>query len=535
MGCGAGNEGRGRGGRPASSGAPLRASSGFLTRILPLIVLLAVICHPTQVTVRQWADAFVRFAGFGRSAARLVPSVHVCISDVLFIGAFVLWLALNVRRGRLAGRLRCYPPALLILLACAALSVVPVLKPPGLWTGRRLAYGRAATELVQLLVLFGCTYMVLADYLSDAMWRRRLMVGFLCAAAVGIGGGVWEYAHLRPSGPGGAGVIVSPVEVDGTFGFAGEPAGPHEQAGTASNRNVLGAWASMVVPMLWALALCLKRPTARIACGAATAGGLLLLLQGGEWFAAIVAVLIVAYARGGRSFLATAAGLFVFWGLVFRFTPEQHGMVLTDSMMLRKAYDRFHALPLYGGMPGTGTSVAPARLRAEDNSAWQQKFLEWQPGLQAVARNPAFGVGLGNYQNNINNFYQPHAHPFYNPEGVYDVTKPVANLMEPGANSSYLVWLVETGFAGLLAFVWVLLWGLSSASRAYGRLRGELVAGSGRALDEGLALGSIGALAAMAVGMFFASYVVRGVGIAVVFVLAAASALRESACAEGAG
>lgn len=513
----------------------MRAGSALLARILPLIVLLAVICHPTQVTVRQWADAFVRIAGFGRSAARLVPSAHVCVSDVLFICAFVVWLALNLREGRLAGRLRRYPPALLILLACAALSVVPVLKPPGLFTGRQLVYGRAVTEFAQLFILFGCTYVVLADYLRDAVWRQRLVMGFLCAAAFGIAVGVWEYAHLRPSGPGGAGVIVSPVEVDGTFGFAGEPAGPHEQAGTASNRNVLGAWASMAVPMFWALALCLKRPTARIACGAAAAGGLLLLLQGGEWFAAIVALLVVAYARSGRSFVATAAGLFVFWALVFRFAPEQHGMMLTDSVMLRKAYDRFHTLPLYAGTAGAGGSVPPARLSTSDNSVWQQKFMEWQPGLQAVARNPAFGVGLGNYQNNINNFYQTHPDPFYNPEAVYDVTKPVANLMETGANSFYLVWLVETGFAGLLAFVWVLLWGMKSAGGAYRRLAREPVASSGRALDEGLALGALGALAAMAGGMFFANYVVRGVGIAVVFVLAAGAGLRESACAEGSG
>jgi hypothetical protein len=509
----------------------LKAGSALLARILPLIVLLALICHPTQITVRQWADAFVRTTGFGHAVARLVPSAHVCVSDLLFICAFVGWLVLNLREGRLARRMRRYPPALLILLACAALSVVPVLKPPGLFTGRQLVYARAATKSVQLLLLFGCTYLVLADCLRDAVWRRRLVVGFLCAAAVAIAVGVWQYAHLRPGGPAGPGVIVSPVEVDGTFGFTGEPAGPHEQAGTASNRNVLGAWASMVVPMLWALALCLKRPTARIACGAAAAGGLLLLLQGGEWFAAIVALLVVAYARSGRSFVATAGGLLVFWALVFRFAPEQHGMVLTDSLMLRKAYDRFHTLPLYGGARGAEGSVPPARLSTNDNSVWQQKFMEWQPGLQAIARNPVFGVGLGNYQNNINNFYQAHSDPFYNPEAVYDVTKPVANLMETGANSFYLVWLVETGFAGLLAFVWVLLWGITSAGGAHRRLARRPIPGAEHALDEGLALGALGALVAMAGGMFFAGYLVRGVGIAVVFVLATAAALRESACA----
>jgi hypothetical protein len=76
---------------------------------------------------------------------------------------------------------------------------------------------------------------------------------------------------------------------------------------------------------------------------------------------------------------------------------------------------------------------------------------------------------------------------------------------------------------------------MKSAGGAYRRLAREPVASSGRALDEGLALGALGALAAMAGGMFFANYVVRGVGIAVVFVLAAGAGLRESACAEGSG
>ncbi len=508
--------------REAAASPPSAAARGFLEGLIPVVVLLALVCHPTQVTVRQWADALTRLVGFGHGVARLVPAVGVCVSDVLLIVAFGLWAIVNLRKGRILDRLRSYPAPLLALLICAVLSVVPFLKPSGLFTGRQLLYGRAAKEFVQLFIFFACGFLVLTDCMRDAAWRRRLAAGFFCAAAFAILVGMWEYARLRPypAGGGTAGELVSPVRVDATFGFRAEAAGPHEQIGTSSNRSVLGAWASLVAPLLWGLALCLKKRPLRTACGVGAAASLPLLLHGGLWFVTMAALLVVAFVRGGKAFAATAAGLFVFWALLFHFAPQQHGMVLLDSLMLRKSYDRYHTLSLYGEMGGSGEVVPPAVLSEEDNGVWQQKFLEWQPGLQAVARNPLFGVGLGNYQNNINNYYEAHPHPFYNPDGVYGVTKPVKNLMEAGGNSFYLVWLVETGFVGLFALLWVLLFGLRSAAGAWRAGRGGL--------DAGLALGAVGALCAMAGGMLFTNYLVRGVGVAVVFVLAtAATAVRR--------
>ena len=533
------DQGRDEGG--SGSAASRRAGAGWrlVQRALPFIVLAAVITHPTQVTVRQWADALANLLGFGRGLARFVPGVRICVSELLLLGGFVLWLAVTLREGRLGARLRRYPPALLAFLGCAVLSAVPFLKPPAMFTGRQLLYGRALTEFVQLCVLFVCGYLVLADLMDEERWRRRLVAAFLCAAGLAVLVGLAEYARLRPlavPGGGGAagvalqevssGAIVSPVTVDGTFGFVAEPAGPHEQAGTSSNRNVLGAWASLVVPLFWGLAMCLKRPAVRALCGLGAAGGLLLLLHGGLWFATLLALLVMAYVAGRRTFAVTALGLFAFWAVVFSLFPQRHGAVLLDSVMLRKGYDRFYTLPLYGG-GRPKLDEPPAALRAEDNSVWQQKYVEWQPGLQALARNALFGVGLGNYQSNIGAFYEPRPDPLLNPDGVYAVRKPTANLMESGANSFYLVRLVETGFAGLFAFLWVLMSGLRGAAAGC-RGAGDW--------ERGLALGSLGALAAMGVGMLFTDYIVRGVGVAVVFVLAAAAAAgNRAAKAQPAG
>jgi O-antigen ligase len=93
------------------------------------------------------------------------------------------------------------------------------------------------------------------------------------------------------------------------------------------------------------------------------------------------------------------------------------------------------------------------------------------------------------------------------------------NLMEFGGNSAYLVWTTSTGLVGLMALVWLLLFALGRAAAA----QRNCPAGP----DRGLALGAVGSLAAMAGGMFFTEYVIRGVGVALVFVLALSCGLAE--------
>ncbi|KPK64202.1 MAG: hypothetical protein AMK73_04745, partial [Planctomycetes bacterium SM23_32] len=190
---------------PEPAGRPDGAFWRLVRGALPLGVLLALLVHPTQVTVRQLAEALARLLGSGQELARLVPSVRVTMSDVLFAGTFLVWAFVNLRSGRLRSRLTRYPPALLGLLLAAALSVVPFLKPVGPGAARSVAGGPALKEFVQLVVFFVCAYFVVADYMRDAVWRRRLGVAFLVASAVAVGWGVQEYWRLRPEA--GAGTV----------------------------------------------------------------------------------------------------------------------------------------------------------------------------------------------------------------------------------------------------------------------------------------------------------------------------------------
>jgi hypothetical protein len=327
--------------------------------------------------------------------------------------------------------------------------------------------------------------------------------------------GLREYMQLRPASPENqqAGAIVSAQHIDATFGVAGEAAGAHGKIGTRSNRNVLGAWLTLVLPLLWAAFLWGRQWALRIGALVLTCVGAVLLLHGGLWVAAVVALLGLAYARGIPTFWLTSAGVFVLFGLLFWLAPQQPDRVLLDSLMLRRTSDEFRTLPIYSINPELEASGRPGQLDQEPYSVWEQKYIQWQPSLLALARNPLFGVGLGNYQKNINAFYSDRDF------GAYQMPKASMDLMEKGGNAFYAVWLTETGLLGGFVIVWLFF---SFLRRG---LRGVSAA---RAMDDRLALclkaGACAALGAAAFGFLFTNYWVRGLGYAFVFVLALLSA-----------
>jgi len=491
----------------------------WLDKLLLVLAIAAVALHPTQITVRQWADLAATALGFGASLAARIPAVNVTVSDALLLGVCPLWLLVHWRRGTLLERLHAYPLALLAVLVAAILSVHASLKPSTL---RMTAdYGRAAKELIQLALFFVCSYMVLADYLSRARCRGRILAAFLAAVAVAVLVGVVEYAQLRPPSAQAsqAGAITSVMDVDATFGFRGEAAGAHEKIGTSSNRNVLSAWVTLALPLLWAIFLFGRRMEVRIGALVLSAAGGLLLLQAGLWAAALLAILALSFMRGRLQFALTAGGILVFYTLVFSFCPQRQGLVLLDSVMLHTEADSFRTLPLYEIDPALDASGNGADLTEPRFSPWQQKYIEWQPALIAAASSPLFGVGLGNYQMAVNQFYTPREWPQYRMP-----VKAVANLMEKSANPFLAVWLAETGFLGLLAFAWLMFTflrsGAAGAASEQATDRQDSAVWNAVGGTKALKAGACAALGAAALGCLFTNYWVRGVGTAFVLVLA---------------
>ena len=506
--------------------------AGVLDRAVPILVLVALLLHPTQIGATRWlvllaeavgldglfqAAVATQADGSAVSLRSVLLAVNMTVSDVLLLLAFVGWTASAWRERRLRHLPRFYPAGVVVLLAAALLSALPFLKPSGIMTGRTFSPGSAFKQCFQLFLFFVASLGVMADYLSRRAWKGRLMAAVLVAGAVCVALGLVEYAQLRPAGPGARdqGALLSVMQVDGTFGFRAQAAGAHEQVGTASSRNMLGAWLTLVLPLAWATFLFGRRAWVRGVSLALTAGGALLLLHGALWAIAVLAMLCLAWVRGRAAFAATAAGLFVLFSLAFMLGPQQHGYILLDSLMPSKRSDRFRELPLYEIDPPLDRSSGVADLTQPGYSTWQQKYVEWQPALQALGRNPLFGVGAGNYQANINAFYegQP-ADSAHNPARCYLIEKPRKNLMEVDGNPFYRVWMVETGLAGLLAFACLLMSALGHGRRTLPATE------AGASMDRALKLGAIAALASACAGMLFVNYWVRGVGIAYALVLA---------------
>lgn len=499
----------------------------FMTGVLVLLFLAA---HPTQLTLPLIDRLIAERLGFSLGI-RSVVRANLTLADVLLAAAFGAWAleTLLARRWREARTLSV--PAL-ALVAAAALSTITALKPDDLGVGRVCERGRAVKELVQLVLYFVCGLSVLTGVLKREGWGRRAFLVLLAVATVAVLAGLYEFLWLRPPGtPLEPGFSTSPMQVDGTFGMRGIASAAHEAAGTESNRNVLAAWLSLALPLLWGVYLCTQRELVRYWTFTLFWAGLATVLSGGLWLAAAVGTLLVAFLRGRRVFLATAAGLFVFAGVFFWLAPQRPGNILLDSLLGYKTVDRYKCLSLYDN------PKAYADLyRREDGAVlqgdarfwpWQQKFVEWQPGLVLLRYSPLFGSGIGNYQKNIDLYYENPPGQYYNFTDPNE--KPKANLMEPDAIAFYLVWIVEAGLVGLLVWLWLLAESASDGVRNY------------RFMDDGnargLVLGAVGALAALALGSFFTSYTVRGVLPALLLVLAlvrAGEALEPEMPAGGA-
>ncbi|MFP4027411.1 MAG: O-antigen ligase family protein [Candidatus Brocadiia bacterium] len=485
------------------------------------LLVVALVLHPTQMTVRQWAEALTNGLSFGAGLASKIPAVHLTLSHVLVLLAFAGWGILKWYRHGLKSLVQNYPLPLLGLILSALISLLPFLKfarPAG--TGP-LAIGAGLKEFVQLCLLFVVSFLLIRDHLENPRRRKWIIVAFFTGVTIALIVGLMEYRRLRPPTPGGRsrGALISAARLDATFGFPGKRSGPHGQIGTRSNRNVFGAWLTIILPLLWAIFLYEKEVKVRIGAFLFSLIGALLLLHGGLWLAAMIGVLIVSFFRSRFAFLLTSAGMMIFFPLIFALAPQKPGQILLDSVMLRRTEDRFRTIiPLYDANPDLAKTGGIPDLTSGGRSPWQQRYIEWQPALLAFSQQSLFGHGLGNYQRVIGSYYSDKRFGAYN----MSPAKAPKDLMEHGGNAFYAVWITETGFLGLLAFLWVLL--------AFIRMVGTQHEFNEENWGHYVAFGARGSLIAFAIGGLFTNYLVRGVGIALIFAfsLASSSSTRDS-------
>ncbi len=399
----------------------MSTSRRWLKSAIHVGLLLVLILAPTQLSIE------------------LRPQVNLSPVDPLLAIVAMLW-GLDLLLERDWRRLR--PPPLFhigfLLLALASTVRAP----------DKLS---AVKDLIQLVEYFAVAHM-LADWVLHApRARARAVAVALISGAVIVGLAAWQYlAEDTPV-----------LDVRGTFG----------------NRNVLGGYLAMLVPLAAGLMLGGGVSMgARIGLGALAAAGLCINLSGYSMLAIIPALLVVAGLRHRVAFLVMALVLTLVTVLVLPRLPRQNDYTLFDSVAF---YDP-------EGQPS-------------------RRYPEWQAAATMTLEHPWLGVGLGQYQQHVGQYF--------------GVVPNATGAQEPDIQNLYLVLSSSIGMLGLFCFLGMLLQGIQRALRAYAHCAPPM---------RGLALGVTGALIAYLPAALGSPLLVRGIGLPLALLLALAGQLQTA-------
>lgn len=326
----------------------------------------------------------------------------------------------------------------------------------------------ALKELVQIVEYFVVGSMVFAAFLNGeanpspgrhAVTRATVFaaLGAVTAAVLALAAAQY-FSHAKNAC---LGLFTEKKALDIIVNVLGGWQSPLLVGGTFGNRNVLGGFLSLALPLCFAGAIGAARGRlARSGCALLLLAGLALNLSGASYWAVVGAVAAMAALRGARWFIPVAAALVLWQGLVLPHLPRENDLCHYESAAL---YD------------GDGHAT--------------RRYPEWQAAASMILTHPWLGVGPGNYQKQVGPYYGQ----------VPTATGPA----EPDIQNLYLVLAASCGLPGLLAFLALLATALAAAVRAN-------------------RLGAAGALAAFALAAVWHPLLVRGIGLPFAFVLALA-------------
>jgi len=452
----------------------------FLRNAFRVGVLLTLFIAPTQLSI-------VPRKGF-----------HLSPADLTLAFTAGVWL-LDVVLRREWRRL-CPPPCVQVLfVAVAGLSF---------FVAQDKAF--AVKDIVQLIEFFIVGHIVFAAFLREheGAMRQALTVLFI-ATAINVGLAVAQY--FSPD--------VADLGVRGTFG----------------NRNVLGGYLALVLPLAFGTMLGLRQIQARktvmfaltsklmlnlsntlfIAVAVVLVAGFLVNLSGASYFVvAIVLVCMAAgYRRKGDSLSDICLGIVPtairFCGKAYRPSDNPTAWagychkVFFGFVVACLLVAQVYVLP---NLPRENDVVHFRSLALyDDKGTVEKRYPEWQAAYNTVLTHPWLGVGMGNYQKRVGQFY--------------DNVPQRTGANEPDIQNLYLVLAASAGFPALVLFIVFLTGAIRNARRA---------AAHGSGMQAALGLGVGGALIAFAFTAVWHPLLVRGVGLPLVFVLALAQVLADT-------
>jgi hypothetical protein len=289
-------------------------------------------------------------------------------------------------------------------------------------------------------------------------------------------------------------------------------------SGPFQSRNDLGGYLAMLLPFAWGLMLHSRKFGAWVQSAALVALGLVVMVAGGPWLAALIGMAVITFARSPKLFPAFALGVLVLVLAVFPALPRDNAGTLATSVYPFDDSPR----EATASEPAPGFGMFEARRLSP-------RYLEWQAAMKSLTpsayrdlgmsraehtRHLLLGVGIGNYQLNIGRYY-----------GF--LPKPNANLTEPYTNNLYLVLAMSVGLPAALAFVWLAGTFIRRAVTCRRETSDDFL--------RGVFLGGAGALTGLLAASLFTQTIVHGSGPGMVLVfgfIAAGTRLVERTSLE---
>jgi hypothetical protein len=335
----------------------------------------------------------------------------------------------------------------------------------------------AVADVVQYVEYFLVFYLLLVSVLVT---RERLRLVVLLWLAVGSAAVLWGLVDYLSAGR-------TDVQVSGPF----------------LNRNLLGGYVAMLLPLAWGVMLYSQRVGTVVQGLVLAVLGFVVMLAGGPWLAAALGIVLITVTRSAKLAPVLLAAFLALVLAVFPLLPRKNAAILVRSLHV---FDE-----------QLKTDVRVENPNLTEAARLSPRYVQWQAAAKFLTpgahrelgiprsvhlRQLLLGVGIGNYQQNIGQFY-----------GTLPL--PNVNTVEPDTHNLYLVLAVSAGIPAALAFLWLL--------GGFARRAGE---GCLRAEDpfvRGVLLGCTGSLAALVVTNVFTSTLVHGSGPAMVIVFALAA------------
>ncbi len=372
---------------------------------------------------------------------------HVSLADVLIVGAALCWVAqvLLRRNWTSCRRVPWQVPAFVLpaMLSVFAADILPL----------------ALRDAFKVFEYFVLGYLVYDDLLQQPSRRLKPLLLVLLAVLVAqVAVALGQYLTAP-----------DPLQVRGAFG----------------NRNVLGGWLALALPVACGIGLYSASIGLRLGLGVVMVLGLAVDLSAASCWAVLGVALLMAATRGWRFFAAAALAVMV-WVAV-----------------IEPRIGWFHDAPGGERLTNEQALFQSAAIYASDGHP-ERRYPGWQSAAEMLLTSPWLGVGIGNYQRSV---------------GLYTGSKPsFTGPSEPDTQNLYLVIGSTMGLPALLGFLALLFvpaWRVGNAA--------SQVSGWQRGLYTGVA----GALAAFAITAVWHPLLVRGIGLHLVLLLALAHRLSD--------